>query len=146
MGTLGRNAITPIGEVRFKKLATCLALIEVVNSYNLACPTCFADSPVGIGAKIDAPSLKELKKRIQGVIDLKGGIEILQFSGGEPTLHPQFFELMEWVLAHKKIDYLLLNTNGMRFANDEAFAEQLERTCLYGKTQIYLQFDGVQGV
>jgi hypothetical protein len=128
MGTLGRNAITPIGEVRFKKLATCLALI------------------VGIGAKIDAPSLKELKKRIQGVIDLKGGIEILQFSGGEPTLHPQFFELMEWVLAHKKIDYLLLNTNGMRFANDEAFAEQLERTCLYGKTQIYLQFDGVQGV
>ena len=36
----------------------------------------------------------DLQRRIQGVIDRKGGIEILQLSGGEPTLHPQFFELL----------------------------------------------------
>jgi hypothetical protein len=28
-----------------KSLSTCLALIEIVNSCNLACPTCYADSP-----------------------------------------------------------------------------------------------------
>jgi uncharacterized radical SAM superfamily Fe-S cluster-containing enzyme len=143
-GTLGRNAVAPKGDAPFEKLATCLALIEVVNSCNLACPTCYADSPAGAGAKIDAPPLEDLKRRIEGVIERKGGIEILQFSGGEPTLHPQFFELLEWALAHHKIDYVLLNTNGVRIATDEAFAARLAKTFRYGGMQLYLQFDGVQ--
>jgi hypothetical protein len=143
-GTLGRNAVAQKGDAPFEKLATCLALIEVVNSCNLACPTCFADSPVGTGSKIDAPSLENLKERIEGIITLKGGIEILQFSGGEPTLHPQFFELLEWTQAHEKIDYVLLNTNGVRIATDEAFARRLGEAFRYGKMQLYLQFDGVQ--
>ena len=49
-GTLGRNAGGK-GEGPFEKLATCLALIEIVNSCNLACPTCYADSRVGAGGK-----------------------------------------------------------------------------------------------
>ena len=128
----------------FEKLSTCLALIEIVNSCNLACPTCYADSPVGTGAKVDAVPLDDLKTRIQGVIDRKGGIEILQLSGGEPTLHPQFFELLAWAHANPGIDYVLLNTNGVRIANDEAFSKQLGETFRYGKFQLYLQFDGVQ--
>ncbi|MBL9127990.1 MAG: radical SAM protein, partial [Verrucomicrobiales bacterium] len=43
-GTLGRNAAGR-GNAPFESLATCLALIEVVDSCNLACPTCYADSP-----------------------------------------------------------------------------------------------------
>ncbi|MEI8341689.1 MAG: radical SAM protein [Verrucomicrobiota bacterium] len=143
-GTLGRNAVAPKGDAPFEKLATCLALIEIVNSCNLACPTCYADSQVGTGAKIEAPPLEDLKRRIEGVIERKGGIEILQLSGGEPTLHPEFFELLEWALAHEKIDYVLLNTNGVRIATDEAFASRLEKTFRYGGMQLYLQFDGVQ--
>ena len=143
-GTLGRNATAPKGDEPFEKLATCLALIEVVDSCNLACPTCYANSPVGIGSKIAAPSLDDLKRRITGIIELKGGIEILQLSGGEPTLHPNFFELLEWAIAHEKIDYVLLNTNGVRIATDDAFAERLAKTFRYGGMQLYLQFDGVQ--
>lgn len=144
-GTLGRNAVAEKSDAPFEKLSTCLALIEIVHSCNLACPTCYADSPVGAsGAKLDAVPLAELQMRIQGVIDRKGGIEILQLSGGEPTLHPQFFELLEWAQANPGIDYLLLNTNGLRLAQDEAFAGQLAQTFRYGKFQLYLQFDGVQ--
>src|SRR5262249_34134580 len=62
-GTLGRNAAGK-GDAPFEKLSTCLALIEIVNSCNLACPTCYADSPVGAGAKVDAVLLTELKTRI----------------------------------------------------------------------------------
>ncbi|EEF62415.1 radical SAM protein [Pedosphaera parvula] len=142
-GTLGRNAAGR-GDAPFEKLSTCLALIEIVNSCNLACPTCYADSPVGIAAKVDAVPLEQLKSRIQGVIDRKGGIEILQLSGGEPTLHPQFFELVEWAQANPNIDYLLLNTNGVRLATDEVFAERLGKTFHYGGMQLYLQFDGMQ--
>ncbi len=142
-GTLGKNA-KGRGDEPFETLATCLALIEIVRSCNLACPTCYADSPVGIGAKVDAVPLDELKQRIQGVIDRKGGIEILQLSGGEPTLHPQFFELLEWARDHKKIDYLLLNTNGVRIANEPEFAAKLGALFPKSGLQLYLQFDGVQ--
>lgn len=143
VGTLGRNAAGH-ADAPIETLATCLALIEIVRSCNLACPTCYADSPVGTGAKVDAVPLDELKQRIQGVIDRKGGIEILQLSGGEPTLHPQFFELLEWARDHEKIDYLLLNTNGVRIANEPEFAAKLGQLFASGGLQLYLQFDGVQ--
>ncbi|HEX8311493.1 MAG TPA: radical SAM protein [Chthoniobacteraceae bacterium] len=148
-GTLGRNALG-LGDTmelvsKTEMLSTCLALIEIVNSCNLSCPTCYADSPLGAsGAKIDAVPLAELQERIQGVIDRKGGIEILQLSGGEPTLHPQFFELLAWCHSHSGIDYVLLNTNGVRIAQDDAFLEELARTFRRGKFQLYLQFDGAQ--
>ncbi len=82
--------------------------------------------PSAPGKHVDAVPLGDLQRRIQGVIDRKGGIEILQLSGGEPTLHPQFFELLAWARANPGIDYLLLNTNGVRIANDRGFAERAE--------------------
>jgi uncharacterized radical SAM superfamily Fe-S cluster-containing enzyme len=144
VGTLGRNAEPGEALGIQERLSTCLALIEIVNSCNLACPTCYADSPTGSGSRVDAVPIEELQARIQGVIDRKGGIEILQLSGGEPTLHPRFFELLRWLHANPGIDYVLLNTNGVRIAQDDAFAQELARTFRYGKFQIYLQFDGVQ--
>jgi len=142
-GTLGRN-VSGRGAAPFEKLSTCLALIEIVNSCNLSCPTCYADSPVGAGHNVDAVPLKHLQRRIQGVVDRKGGIEILQLSGGEPTLHPRFFELVEWIQDNPGVDYLLLNTNGVRIAYDEEFLTGLARAASRGKFQLYLQFDGAQ--
>ena len=139
-GSLGRNA-EGRGEAPFETLSTCLALVEIVNSCNLACPTCYASSPPG---PVDAVPLDQLQQRISGVLARKGKIEILQFSGGEPTLHPQFFALCEWVMANPQIDYLLLNTNGVRIAVDDEFAAHLARTFRYGRMQLYLQFDGPQ--
>ncbi|HAM72588.1 MAG TPA: radical SAM protein [Verrucomicrobiales bacterium] len=141
--TLGRNA-TAASPGTFETLSTCLALIEIVQSCNLSCPTCYADSPLGVGAKLQYVPLGDLKARIQGVIDRKGGIEILQLSGGEPTLHPEFFELLDWGQSHPKIDYLLINTNGVRIAHDEGFASRLAAAARRRKVQLYLQFDGVQ--
>ncbi len=143
-GTLGRNAEPGDALGVQEKLSTCLALIEIVNSCNLACPTCYADSPVGAGAEVDAVPVEDLKRRIQGVVDRKGNIEILQLSGGEPTLHPQFFEMLRWLQDHPSIDYVLLNTNGVRIANDEEFTRELASAFHYGAFQLYLQFDGPQ--
>jgi len=143
-GTLGRNAEPGDALGIQEKLSTCLALIEIVHSCNLACPTCYADSPTGHGAHVDAVPLEDLKRRIQGVIDRKGAIEILQLSGGEPTIHPQFFELLRWLQDNPGIQYVLLNTNGVRLANDERFAEELRDAFRYGAFQLYLQFDGSQ--
>lgn len=144
--TAARSGAMPkaMARPRLKPFPTCLALIEIVQSCNLACPTCYANSPVGTGASLDAVPLAELQQRIQGVIDRKGKIGILQLSGGEPTLHPEFFALIEWAHAHPGIDYLLLNTNGVRLANDPTFTRRLGQHSARGGLQLYLQFDGVQ--
>src|ERR1051326_4326484 len=142
-GTLGRNS-PGRGAAPFERLSTCLALIEIVNSCNLRCPTCYADSPLNAGDYVAAVPLEDLQRRIQSVVDRKGGIEILQLSGGEPTLHPRFFELVEWIRDHPGIDYLLLNSNGVRIARDDEFVAGLARVARGGHFQLYLQFDGVQ--
>lgn len=126
----------------FETLSTCLALIEIVDSCNLACPTCYADSPVS--KAVDAISFDDFRHRVDSVIERKGKIEILQLSGGEPTLHPEFFELLTWAQEHPKIDYVLVNTNGVRLANDKGFAQTLDGMYRRGGLQLYLQFDGPQ--
>jgi uncharacterized radical SAM superfamily Fe-S cluster-containing enzyme len=142
-GTLGRNAAVEDSAVEV--LSTCLALIEIVDSCNLACPTCFADSPAGAaGDKLQAHPLESLQTRIRGVIERKGGIELLQLSGGEPTLHPEFFKLLDWIHAEPGIDYCLVNTNGVRIAKDDAFAAALGERGRRGHFQLYLQYDGPQ--
>lgn len=142
-GTLGRNAAGSRGG-SFETLSTCLALIEIVESCNLACPTCYADSPTTGPDGVNATPLPDLQRRIQGVIDRKGGIEILQLSGGEPTLHPEFFELLEWLQAHQRIDMVLVNTNGVRIAQEPEFAERMAVAAARKGVQLYLQFDGPQ--
>ncbi|MCG8602553.1 MAG: radical SAM protein, partial [Verrucomicrobiales bacterium] len=141
VGFLGANALRPVPENNpVEVMSTCLALIEIVDSCNLACPTCFADSPKE--NEVDAVPLTEIQTRIQGVIDRKGPIEILQLSGGEPTLHPDFFELIEWCHANPAIDYVLVNSNGIRLGGDNEFSARLGEVAEYGHFQFYLQFDG----
>jgi len=126
----------------FETLSTCLALIEIVDSCNLACPACYANSPQS--KTVDAIAFEDFQRRVEGVIARKGKIEILQLSGGEPTLHPEFFRLLEWAQEHPRIDYVLLNTNGVRLAHDADFARALDERYRLGGLQLYLQFDGVQ--
>jgi len=140
-GLTGHNARHP--DI-IEKLSTCLALIEIVDSCNLACPTCFADSPGGSGDRVKARPVPELQARIEGVIRRKGRLEILQFSGGEPTLHPRFFELVAWAQEHPLIDMVLINTNGVRIAHDDDFLAGCADRAAHQGVQLYLQYDGPQ--
>lgn len=142
-GTLGRNA-EGRGENPIEVLSTCLALIEIVNSCNLSCPTCYADSPLAANQRTSCVPSADIKRRVDDVIARKGKIEILQFSGGEPTLHPELIELCRWAKAHPHIDFLLLNTNGVRLAKEPELCQQIGEVFKDGGLQVYLQFDGVQ--
>lgn len=129
----------------FDVLSTCIALIEIVDSCNLTCPTCYAGSPWGVGDDVDCITFEEFAGRVQGVIDRKGFIDILQLSGGEPTIHPEFFRILEWSLANDEIGYVLINTNLVRIAVDDAFRARLgDLRRRHGKFELYAQFDGPQ--
>lgn len=125
--------------------STCIALIEIVTSCNLKCPTCYADSPFLPKDSVDALSLEDFDQRIASVVERKGEIDVLQLSGGEPTIHPRFFDLLVRAWDDPRIGYLLLNTNGVRLARDEEFAARLGELYAGRKgLEIYLQFDGPQ--
>ena len=141
-GTLGNNA--SIATHAIEKLSTCTALIDIVDSCNLPCPTCYAGSPLGTGPDLKYTPYDEIVSRVQGVIDRKGKIELLQLSGGEPTLHPDFCKIVEWAFENPGIDHLLVNTNGVRIATDAEFVEKLRGVFRPKKMRLYLQYDGPQ--
>jgi len=132
-------------DARFEALSSCIVLIEIVESCNLTCPTCYAASPHGVDESLSYAPMDDVVRRIQSVIERKGPLDVVQLSGGEPTLHPQFEALLEWCLRHDGIGYVLINTNGVRLARDDAFRHGLGalRDAL-GKFELYLQFDGTQ--
>lgn len=54
-----------------------------------------------------------------------GSIELINITGGEPTLHPALFELLE-TCKQPYIGRITMNTNGLRIADDLAFATQIK--------------------
>jgi uncharacterized radical SAM superfamily Fe-S cluster-containing enzyme len=114
---------------------TCIGLLEITTSCNLECPMCFAASGPG-GTHL---SLDDCRRAIDRLVEVEGQPEILQLSGGEPTIHPEFLEIFRYA-CDQPIDIVMINTNGIRLARDRAFLEKVAE--LRHRTEIYLQFDG----
>ena len=71
----------------------------------------------------------------------EGEPDVVQLSGGEPTIHPEFWQVMD-LCKSKPIKHLMINTNGVRIAKDKEFARKLAdyMPCF----EVYLQFDSLQ--
>jgi len=64
----------------------------------------------------------------------------VQLSGGEPTLHPEFFAILDAARA-RPIHHLMINTNGLRLAREPDFVARL--ATYQPGIEIYLQFDSL---
>jgi uncharacterized radical SAM superfamily Fe-S cluster-containing enzyme len=116
---------------------SCVTLLEITDRCNLTCPTCFAGSSPTAGSH---RSLAQVEAMLDAIVRNEGEPDVVQISGGEPTIHPQFFEILDAAKA-RPIKHLMINTNGVRIANDKAFAQRL---ATYAPNfEIYLQFDSL---
>lgn len=115
----------------------CIGLIEVTTRCNLHCPLCYASA--GEGEFLPLAKIGEMIDFF--IASENGNAEILQISGGEPTLHPDILEIL-WMAKNKGVKYVMLNTNGLRIANDEGFTKSLQPLAAEGGFEVYLQFDG----
>jgi 7,8-dihydro-6-hydroxymethylpterin dimethyltransferase len=113
----------------------CLTIVEVTDRCNLSCPTCYAMSSPHYGRH---RSLEEIEAMLDRIVANEGAPDVVQISGGEPTIHPEFFAILD-IAKTKPIRHLMLNTNGIRIANDPGFAERLAG--YMPDFEIYLQFD-----
>ena len=114
---------------------TCVGLVEMTSSCNLRCPMCYASSgPGGVHLSYD-----ECVRSIDRLVAVEGRAEVLQLSGGEPTIHPEFLRVLEYAAA-QPIDIVMINTNGIRLAHDTELLDGIER--LKHRVEVYFQFDG----
>lgn len=125
---------------------SCLTLIELTDRCNLSCPICYADSGVEEVSNIsDRPrkhrTLEHIEMMLDAVVANEGEPQIVQLSGGEPTIHPEFFEVMDLVKS-KPIKHLMINTNGIRIAKERNFCDRLSQ--YKPGIEIYLQFDSFE--
>jgi uncharacterized radical SAM superfamily Fe-S cluster-containing enzyme len=117
---------------------SCLAIIEVNDACNLTCPVCFAASSVHKDAH---RPLAEIEAMLDTLVASEGEPDLVQFSGGEPTLHPQFFDILA-AARQRPIRHLMINTNGIRIAREAGFAERL--AAFMPRFEVYLQFDSLR--
>jgi uncharacterized radical SAM superfamily Fe-S cluster-containing enzyme len=112
-----------------------MAMVEVTNRCNMACPVCYADAgPDAADVPID-----EIRARLQRLLAVTGTPIPIQISGGEPTLRE---DLPDIVALAKRLGYrhIELITNGIRIAREPAWLNALRDR---GLTAVYLQFDGL---
>ncbi|MBL8970761.1 MAG: radical SAM protein [Myxococcales bacterium] len=117
---------------------SCLTLIEVTDRCNLSCPTCYAESSPSRGRH---RTLAEVEAMLDVIVASEGRPDVVQISGGEPTIHPQFFEILD-AAKRRPIRHLMVNTNGIRIARDEAFTARL--ASYMPAFEVYLQFDSLR--
>jgi tetraether lipid synthase len=117
---------------------SCLTLVEICDYCNLRCPICYAASGP---ERQQFRSMAEIERMLDAVVRNEGQPDVVQISGGEPTMHPEFFRVLEAAKA-RPIRHLMVNTNGVKIAESEAFTERL--ASYMPDLEIYLQFDSFE--
>ncbi len=117
---------------------SCLSLVEINDFCNLSCPICYSESgPL----RQQFRALDHIERMLDAVVRNEGEPDVVQISGGEPTLHPDFFAVLDMAKA-RPIRHLMINTNGVRIANEEEFARRLAE--YMPGFEVYLQFDSFE--
>ncbi|MBF8305703.1 MAG: molybdenum cofactor biosynthesis protein [Acidobacteria bacterium] len=112
--------------------------IDLTNRCNMMCDPCFMDAnQVGFVHEL---AWEDVKSLLDNAVKIKPRRQMsVQFSGGEPTLSPFFFDAIAYA---RKVGYNSVQaaTNGIEFAKSADFAKRAYEA---GLRYVYLQFDGV---
>jgi uncharacterized radical SAM superfamily Fe-S cluster-containing enzyme len=94
------------------------------------CPLCFAQAEPGFQL-----TLEEVEQILDHLVATEGNPEVVQFSRGEPSIHPRIIPMMR-AARERGIRNVMLNTNGKRIAKDDRFLESLAEV----RPNMYFQF------
>ena len=116
---------------------SCIFLLDITSQCNLSCPACYASSSPENSLYLP---IDQIVRAIETAIERESGrLDVVMISGGEPTVHPQFREIIERLLP-MPITRILVNSNGIRIANEDSLVEFLGRH--RDRVEVYLQYDG----
>ncbi len=114
-----------------------LAQIDLTNRCDLTCPICFANA--NASGYTYEPTFEQIVAMLQQLLDSRPTpCTSVQFTGGEPTVHPRFHEIVR-TAAKMGFTNIQIATNGINHA-DLDFARKSRQAGLH---TLYLQFDGL---
>lgn len=112
---------------------TLLPIFAITNDCNLNCPKCFT---YNLTDKKYYKSLEETEQILKNLKSKNDRIQFVDLTGGEPTLHPNLFEIIELCKSYG-VERVMLNTNGLKIAGDDNFAQRIKNSGV----QIVLSLD-----
>lgn len=116
---------------------SCTLMFEITQRCNLTCPTCFTRSSPHTAHTL---SVDEFEQQLDRLLAAgKRSADVIQLSGGEPTVHPDFLRIVD-LCFEKGVRQVFVNSNGIEFGRRPELLAHLAR--YEDKLQIYLQFDG----
>jgi hypothetical protein len=140
----GRDFLAPLTPLRDHGTSSIqygrgsVLTVDLTNRCNMMCDPCFMDAnQVGYVHELE---WDEVQKILDDSLTIQPRRQMsVQFSGGEPTLSPHFLRAVGYA---RERGYFCVQcaTNGIRFAQDPAFARAAKAA---GLRLAYLQFDGV---
>ncbi|MEN9353889.1 MAG: hypothetical protein RL318_1214 [Fibrobacterota bacterium] len=101
-----------------------LPVFSITNDCNLDCPICFTYNRPD--CKYYKP-LEDCLKIVDEVLKRRPDVQLVNMTGGEPTLHPNLPEIVKAIRA-RGIPRVTVNTNGMRLASDPKFAQAIKES------------------
>jgi tetraether lipid synthase len=119
------------------KQHACLGLIELNAACNLDCPLCFANSGTHLARDGFVLDRSQVGFMLDTFVAAEGTPEVVQLSGGEPTLHPLLPDFVA-MAQDRGIRHVMINSNGLKLAHDDHLLARIADL----KPTIYLQFDG----
>jgi hypothetical protein len=113
-----------------------LPVIPITNACNLRCPICFgynrADKPYFMPAQ-------EFARQIDFLLEATSGVDLINITGGEPTLHPDLLSILE-IAKRPGIGRVTLNSNGLLIGRRPELAKALADMGIY----VVLSLDTLQ--
>jgi hypothetical protein len=121
------------GPCTFHANACHLPVFSITNACNMNCPICFTYNRADSIYSMSRPELKNLLDR---VVERVAPLDLINITGGEPTLHPGLLDLLDEA-QRPEIGRITMNTNGVRLATDDVLCAELARRGVY----VILSFD-----
>lgn len=80
--------------------------INITNHCDVCCPFCCMKSDGKKQSFMHFDTIHKIMKDMDGQY-------IVQLEGGEPTTHPQFYLLMEYISTLEKVEEIVIDTNAL---------------------------------
>jgi 7,8-dihydro-6-hydroxymethylpterin dimethyltransferase len=110
-----------------------LPVFSVTNACNMQCPICFTYNRPDQNYFMSRPELRALLDKL---IERAGPFDLINITGGEPTLHPDIISLLQ-ECRRPEIGRITMNSNGLRIALDDDLCRHLADLGVY----VVLSFD-----
>lgn len=111
------------GPCSFHANVCTLPVVSVTNACELRCPICFTYNRPDREYFMER---EELRRILDGVVHRTGGVDLVNLTGGEPTMHPRILDLLD-ECRRPEIGRMTMNSNGLRLAQDPALCLELAR-------------------